>query len=161
MRHTGTKAIAGSRSVLSNPDDPFCRYGGYNVGAEIAAGRMKALSEPFMAFEFDLNNVAKPASLSRAERLEALTQCEAAAHPEYDSEAPDPENIWGPLKSPMGQEALAEGDPAFKNGEMVLALQCYQKVSATRFCVSCEKLTRGAWRRRSGWSRSTSRHRRG
>jgi hypothetical protein len=54
------------------------------VRAEIAAGRMRPLSAPFKAFEFELDNVAKPTELSRAERLEALAQCEAAAHPEFD-----------------------------------------------------------------------------
>jgi hypothetical protein len=45
----------------------------------------------------------------------------------YMYAAPDPDNLWGPLKSPMGQEALAEGDPAFKEGRMIEALQAYQK----------------------------------
>jgi hypothetical protein len=45
---------------------------------------MRPLSAPFKAFEFELDNVAKPTELSRAERLEALAQCEAAAHPEFD-----------------------------------------------------------------------------
>lgn len=45
---------------------------------------MRPLSAPFQAFEFDLNNVAKPKELGRAERLAALAQCEAAAHPEFD-----------------------------------------------------------------------------
>ncbi len=57
---------------------------GYNVRAEIAAGRMRPLSAQFKAFEFELNNVAKPVELGRAERLAALAQCEAAAHPEFD-----------------------------------------------------------------------------
>ena len=91
---------------------------------------MKPLSAPFSAFHFDLAKVAQPSADmqgSRTERLAALKSCEAAAHTDYDPDAPDPENIWGPLKSAMGIEALAEGDPAFKDGRMVEALQAYQK----------------------------------
>ena len=72
-----------------------------------------------------------------------MAQCEATAQPDYDPEAPDPDNVWGALKSSIvrncllvsriytdfaewqGQDALAKGDPAFLDGEMVDAYRAY------------------------------------
>jgi hypothetical protein len=107
-------------------------YVGVNVDREVGAGCMRQLSEPLEVFAFDLAQVTQPLTLSRAERQAALAGCEARAQPAYDPLAPDPDNIWGGLKSSLGQEAIAKGDPAFLDGEIVAAFRAYSEAAQVR-----------------------------
>ena len=102
-------------------------YVGADVNDEVSGGRMRALTEPFQVFEYDLAEVTQPQEPSRAERHKALAQCNATAQPEYDPDAPDPDNVWGGLKSTLAQEAVAKGDPAFLDGELIHAYQRYKE----------------------------------